>query len=264
MARLVAGGDSFVYGSELGDCFSIDPLTSKAIEQVSQFTYSALVAKKLNADYVCVARPGFSNNAIRRTVMNACVQDPAIDLALVTWSFTGRYEFRFNHDWEQISQWSITDDVEKKIRQSFQIDNPNVLQHHLDKLQKEKDLGISDFAKEFYSKVGSVKYWEIYNSLLEVVTLQQFFESRKISYLFTGVDTDIIKLSKNYSTDESISALLSLLDQTKWVWFPGDKGFYAWSKNNNYPYGTTHPLEPAHSDAADILYEHIRHLSWIS
>lgn len=264
MVKLVAGGDSFVYGSELKDCYTVDPVTSTPIEQVSQHTYSALIAKKLAVDYVCVAKSGFSNSAIRRAIMNACVQDADIKLALVTWSFTGRYEFRFAHDWEQISQWSIVDDVEKAIRQSFQNEDHGKLQHHLDKLQREKDLGISDFAKTFYRKVGSVKYWEIYNSLLEVVSLQQFFELRNIKYLFTAVDTDILKLAKNFESDESIKTLLDQIDLTKWSWFPGNKGFYGWTKINNYPYGTTHPLEPAHIDAAEILYEHIRHLGWVS
>ena len=111
MGKLVAGGDSFTYGSELKDCFRLGN-GHPPVEVYSNSSYTALLAKELNLEYVCAAHPGFSNNAIRRTVMNACTKHDDVELVLVTWSFPGRYEFKFNNDWAQISPWSTTDNAE--------------------------------------------------------------------------------------------------------------------------------------------------------
>ena len=34
-------------------------------------------------------------------------------------------------------------------------------------------------------------------------------------------------------------------------------GFDDWAKNNGYEYATSHPLNAAHSAAADIVYNHV-------
>ena len=60
---LVAGGDSFVWGSELRDEGAATP---------SNLTYSALVADALGYEYACLARPGNSNDAIARMTMVEC------------------------------------------------------------------------------------------------------------------------------------------------------------------------------------------------
>ena len=58
--NIVAGGDSFVYGSELEDC----------IRAYSHSTFPALLAK--GHSYKCVAWPGIGNDAIARRVINEC------------------------------------------------------------------------------------------------------------------------------------------------------------------------------------------------
>ena len=55
MGKLIAGGDSFTFGSELQDCYRLaDP--EKGIPEpyqvVSNLTYSALIAKELNLQYI--------------------------------------------------------------------------------------------------------------------------------------------------------------------------------------------------------------------
>jgi len=44
------------------------------------------------------------------------------------------------------------------------------------------------------------------------------------------------------------------------MWFSENRGFYTWSKDMNFPFGTTHPLEEAHVEAAHIIYEHLRYI----
>lgn len=251
MGRLIAGGDSFTYGSELADCHIND------VEVVSHLTYPALIAQELQLDYCCVAKPGYSNNAIRRTVIDACENSHSIKLVIVMWSFSNRYEFKFNDTWEQISAWSTVDSIEE-IKKNFVIDNPIVLEHHANKLKRDQNLGITDFAKSFYDHVGSNKYWEIYNFLSDVLMLQQYLELKNIPYLFTSVDETILQ-AESY-IDGSLSTLRSLIDINSWGWFNG-KGFYTWAKDMKFPFATTHPKEQAHIEAAHLIYEHLRYIS---
>lgn len=251
MGKLIAGGDSFIYGSELVDC-----IDSQGQEQVSQLTYPALIAKEAGMDYVCVARPGYSNSAIRRTVMNACEQHDDIGLVIVSWTFNGRYEFRFNNEWSQISSWTVVDDI-KEIEHKFQFDNPIVLKHHADELVKARQSGLSDFARWFYTNTDYLT--ETYDTLSNIVMLQQYLELNNIPYIFTAVDRNSIDVTVN---DESISTLQKQLGKL-WGWFD-NKGFYTWAQDMNFPFATTHPREQAHIEAAHIFYEHIRYFGWIS
>lgn len=255
MGKLIAGGDSFIYGSELADCFVEHD--GVAVEQASQLTYPALIAKELNLDYVCAARPGYSNRAICRTVMDNCEQHKEdIKLAIITWSFSGRYEFRFKDSWEQISAWTTLETVDK-IEQSFNIDNPIVLNHHAVELDRAGRIGARDFAKSYYNYVGRNAIAEAYDTLSSIVMLQQYFLLNDIPYVFSGVDRF------NFNIDDiSISTLenqlLSVLSDD-WIWF-NNKGFYTWAKDMRFPFATTHPKEPAHIEAAHIVYEHLRYI----
>lgn len=250
MGRLIAGGDSFIYGDELKDCLG---------KQASEFVYPALIAKEVGLEYICAAGSGYGNDSIRRSVMNACELYDDVELVIVQWSFACRYEFYFNQiGWHQLGNWSIIDDP-NEIKKTFKMDNPIVLQHHIDTLNKFKELGITDFAKIFFKKIASDIYYEQYNFLSEVVMLQQYLENKKIPYMFTSVNGDILRDSLGYA-DQSIKTLERLVNQQEWMWFPKQRGFYQWAIDNNFPFGTTHPLEEAHIEAAHLVYEHLRYI----
>jgi hypothetical protein len=264
---LVAGGDSFTYGSELKD--GVTPFnphgTEPAQPQVSLSTFPALLAKEFGMQYECAAYPGFSNSAIRRTTMNTCERLQDIGLVVVNWSFAGRYEFRFNYDteerwgnWYSVTPWSIIDDIEI-IKRDFKTDNPIILVHHINNLNRAKRTGVAEFAKAFYRHVGDSNYWQCYSSLSEIVLLQQYLTSKKIPYVFSMVDesilTDCLRIN-----DENITTLYNQIDFDRWISFPNNQGFYTWARDNNYPFGTTHPLELAHSDAAEIFKRKINEL----
>jgi hypothetical protein len=259
---LLAGGDSFTYGSELKDGVStFDPNGTKpACAIVSQSTFPAILARDLGMQYECVAYPGFSNSAIRRTTMNACEKLQDIGFVIVTWSFPGRYEFRFNYDteerwrnWYSITPWSIIDDI-GSIKQEFRVDDPIILAHHINNLNRAKRTGISNFAKIFYQHVGNSVYWESYNSLSEIVMLQQYLKSKNIHYIFSMVDECLLNNSK-HQMDENIATLYNQIDFNNWVSFQNAQGFFTWARDHNYLFGTTHPLEPAHIDAAKYIKE---------
>jgi len=246
---IIAAGDSFVYGSELASPAN---------------TFTAL----LGADE-CVAWPGYSNDAIARTTIERCEQG-GVSGAIVSWTFPGRYEFRFAYDtrqrkspWYSINAWTIKDDV-TDIEREFVTKNKAILDTQLETIRTAKKTGVVDFAKTFFTHVGSTEYWEVYSSLKEIVYLQNYLKVNNIPYMFTCADNSLLY---NHTVDQGDSVINSLtmqIDMNKWFWFPAGtkpnetcdpRGFYQWAKENKYPIGTTHPLELAHSDAANLMQE---------
>ena len=244
---IIAAGDSFVYGSEL---------------ESPNNTFTALLGAN-----ECVAWPGYSNDAIARTVIERCEQGNATGV-VVSWTFPGRYEFRFAYDtkqkrspWYSINAWTVKSDL-NSIGEEFVTDNNDILEQQKQTIKRAQETGVADFAETFYKHVGGSEYWEIYSSLKEIVYLQNYLVLKNIPFMFTCADNSIFN---NYTVDNADSVVTSLLaqvDHTRWFWFPGGtgsnqtktpRGFYQWAVENKYPIGTTHPLEQAHQDASKLM-----------
>jgi hypothetical protein len=256
---IVAGGDSFVYGSELADCVGME----------SASTFTALLAK--HGNYICSAWPGAGNDAIARRVIDYCENLKKDQLGVVvSWTFPGRYEFKFAYNtgqqtghWYTINAWTAVDDI-SIIKQEFVNDNEHIYQDHQRNIERAKTLGIADFADVFYRNVGSTEYWEVYSSLKEIVYLQNYLKLNHIPYMFTCADNSLLYNHTVANADASVKSLLNQLDMTRWFWFPPGaganqteqpRGFYQWAVENKYPVGTTHPLEQAHIEASKLMQE---------
>ena len=241
---IVAGGDSFVYGNELKDCDPIELPTSKP----SKTCYSALVSESYK--YVCVAEPGFANDSIARTTITACEKLKNEKLAvIVTWTFTGRYEFNFSFtdqaDWQIVNHWTVNNQFYEYNKN--QIDNIEFYSN------QAKNSNLYDFATNFYKHIGASEYWETYHSLKEIVFLQSYLKSKNIPFFFTCVDSIFLNNYSINSQDPTLCTLKNLIDFDHWFLFPNNKGFYQWAVDNKYPIGDTHPLEEAHRDAAELM-----------
>lgn len=257
---IVAGGDSFVYGSELADCTAI---------QHSNSTFPALLAQTNDYEYRCIAWPGYGNDSIARTVINYCEKNKQHDIfVVVSWTFPGRYEFRFTYDtgqrtenWCAITPWTIADDTDVFLR-DFKNNNDVELKGHQIHLERAKKTGTYDFAKTFYKHVGSSGYWEIYSSLKEIVYLQNYLKVNRIGYLFTCASTDLFLNYTLENKEEYCTNLHKQIDFDYWFIFSNTTplGFYQWADFNKYPIGVTHPLEQAHRDAADLMKEKFNEL----
>jgi hypothetical protein len=259
---IVAGGDSFVYGSELNDCR--DNVMDSAYGH-SMNTFPALLAN--GNEYYCTAWPGYGNDSIARNVIKTC-ETVTADFVIVSWTFPGRYEFRFDYDtkqrtgnWYTITPWTIEtlDNIQKEYNNTSH--DSGIHFDHVKNSERAKSTGIADFAKTFYSHVGS-EYWEIYSSLKEVVYLQNYLKANGIRYLFTCADNSLMYNSTVVSGDDNIWSLFNQVDFTHWFWFPEGtnpqdtqtpRGFYQWAIENKYPVGVTHPLEQAHQEAAKLM-----------
>jgi hypothetical protein len=244
---IIAAGDSFVYGSELAS---------------PNNTFTVL----LGADE-CVAWPGFGNDAIARTAIERCEQG-GVTGVIVSWTFPGRYEFRFAYDtkqkrspWYSINSWTIKSDLDS-IKEEFVTKNAGVLIEQKQTIERARATGVADFADVFYRHVGGSEYWEIYSSLKEIVYLQNYLVIKDIPFMFTCADNSIFNNYTVNSADSVIASLLNQIDHSRWFWFPKGqgsnqtetpRGFYQWAVENKYAMGTTHPLEQAHKDASILM-----------
>ena len=182
---LVAGGDSFVYGSELQD-----HVVSK---HPSNSSFTALLANNANLEYQCVAWPGNSNSGITRMTMLACEQLLAKHrqpVVVVSWTFANRYEFRFNYNtrhrnspWYSITPWNIKDF--NNINTEVITPNDHSMHHQVQHNAVAAITGVADFAKTFYMHIGDNEYYELYNSFKEFLLLQNYLTNKNIPYLFT-------------------------------------------------------------------------------
>jgi hypothetical protein len=261
---IVAGGDSFIHGSELAD---------QKPNRASMSTIPALLSKSVGADYVCVATPGNANNAIARQVMDYCETYKENKMfVFVMWSFVHRFEFIFNYrfgqrntPWHSINLWDIVDDV-ATLKKEFSNNNEVVFDHLVNHRAQSDITGLTEFSKTFYKHVGNNEYYEFYSSLKEIVFLQNYLELRKIPFMFTFADTHF-KDSEQITRHLNDASMRTLYNQVKWDhWyeFPAGtekhetltpRGFYQWAVENKYQVGTTHPLEQAHADAAQLMQE---------
>lgn len=260
MKVVVGCGDSFVFGTELRDQTYGTP---------SKNTFPALLAQDAGLPYACTAKAGASNSTIARHTLNYCETHKDIEKYLiVSWTFANRFEFKFEESnwsndggWESINVWNLQEAEE--IRNQFKNFDEKTLQDQLRTNARFKRTGLYEFSKSFFKHVASYEYWETYNSLRDIVLLQNYLDLNKISYIFTFADNSLIDNYTTNNPDTSISSLLNQIKLPDWFSFSGDpnmdgkhrKGFYQWALENKYKIGATHPLEGAHADAAQLMKE---------
>jgi hypothetical protein len=231
--RLIAGGDSFVWGSELID----HKHGGQGGHSLS--TFPALLAAQHGLDYECVAIPGSGNDSIARRMIEACHDQDDV-VVLVSWTWSARYEFWITQKerWETIS--------------SAQYE------------RKDDSAGLSrDFIQTYFNHVGFSDYWETYSSLREMMRLQDHLTARRIPYLFTLADNWFEKAFCLREPDKVMGSMYHNLDWRRWFFFPqGERypktttprGFYQWAVEEKYQQGPQlHPLEAAHKQAAKLM-----------
>jgi len=240
MTVLIAGGDSFTYGSELPS---------------QEHAWANIVAQRKGWNMCNTARPAASNSSIRRNVMNAVNKYKDLDLFVaVMWSFPNRYEFRFAYDtghvdspWYSINPWTYND---QNFEDHFHNKDDGVLQAQQANRANAEATGISDFAKSYVENVAQTEYWELYTSWCEIVMLQNYLDNHDIAYAFLCVDNSLFEC--NSGMDTTLSTLRQSIH-----WFAHDEGMYTWAKRTEQPFYTTHPQESAHVEWINMLYDRI-------
>ena len=231
--RLIAGGDSFVWGSELEDH------KHGGHGGHSQSTFPAILAKQYKLDYECVALPGSGNDSIARRVIEACHNQDDIAV-LVSWTWSARYEFWI----QQRERWETISSAQYERR--------------------DDSAGLSkDFIQTYFNDVGFSDYWETYTSLREITRLQDHLTARRIPHLFTISDNWFEKVHCLREPDPIMRSMYHHIDWSKWFFFPEGlkypktttpRGFYQWAVEERYEQGPQlHPLEAAHKQATKLM-----------
>jgi len=252
--KFIAGGCSFTFGHELSDD------ERGKIPSKNSWAHGLYGHGKPRGDYICTAYPGSGNSGIARRVFNAVANLEDVECVVVMWSFLSRYDWAMprhkdleNTRWASISPW----DTNSGNEEAFKNLAGSETQQEQWKFRREafEDTGIKDFAESIY-KYAANQYHETYLSWKSIIWLQNILEKKEIPYMFTLADNtlfyDVFKPHKDQ--DPLMTALHNEIDFTKWFSF-GDRmmGFNQWALLNDYPRGTTHPLDEAHRDAVQLM-----------
>jgi hypothetical protein len=238
--RVISFGDSFIYGSELVDDFgtitsetvvcNIDKYpekykilyqratgqdSTKFDERASQLTWPALLAKSINASYLCLASPGASNQTILRQILSQLDNLSPDDFVIIGWTYINRWDFFSDNEWVTIRP-----------------DSTNQL-------------------SKVYLKYMQSELWDKFETLKSMVLVSSLLRDRGIGNLITCQDTLIF--DSEFNTDLYITSLQKEVCNDV-VWF-NNTGFYDWAVSQNFPCGEEngHPLEEAHQAAFEYI-----------
>jgi hypothetical protein len=263
MPLLISGGDSFTWGSELGD----DKFDSHE-HTPSKQTWSALLAQKFAMDYVCVAKPGGANNTISRRVIKAINDNKDAKLYVaIMWTFTHRSEIRLRnmhpyntivHDPVVASRFDIDDywinfnawhglpfDEKMEFFPKDMSDESRVFfreQH--DKLT---EIGMVQASDNFYKVTGDYSYHN-YNSLKEIMLIELYCKSKNIPFFFCSASSELFKSQKP-------NVLESGLYDLSWDKWHRSDAFSEWAIN--YPKCGNHPGHKAHLEWSKLVFSKV-------
>ena len=241
--NIVSFGDSFTFGNELPDD-NPGPSTK---------TWAGKLAYKFDRYYECRAEGGNSNSAIARSVIDwlAHKQEDQKCMAMIMWSFPGRYEYLFNHDkqWHNVTPWEADPDIDV-LKKQYKNFNEETYKENKEKLEKIKGTPIQFHAKSHFEHIDSHEYAS-YMSMKDILLVQNTLKAYNIPYMFCFAHNSIFNL------EPSNTLIYSLLDQNKWFQFKENLGFMQWAEEQNYKFGSTHPLEEAHEEAANLMHDWI-------
>jgi len=250
---LLTGGCSFTFGHELSDDENGKKPSSK--------TWSALLANEVGANYFSVAYPGSGNAGIARRVFEYITNNKSEDIFVaVMWTFTSRYDWAMPRNamlektrWTTITPWDTSDnqaEVQKTLATS-----ETQLEVWKKRRKNMQDTGVGPFADALY-RYAANQYHETYLSWKNIVWLQNILEKKKIPYFFTLADNTLFwdEFNPLNEIDSLLNGLYNEIDFANWhVFGERQMGFNQWAWLNDYPRGTTHPLDLAHEDAAKLM-----------
>ena len=252
MSKFIAGGCSFTLGNELSD--DVDGKTP------SNKSWAKLLADRTEMEYMCTAFGGLGNSAIARRVFNAVANNTDINCVVVMWSFLSRYDWAMPRHkalegtrWTSISPWDTNAGNEEAFR-SLAGSEPQQ-EHWRTRRDTFAETGVRPFAEAIYKHAAN-QYHETYLSWKSIIWLQNILEKKKIPFMFTLADNTLFydEQKQHKDQDNFMTALHGEIDFTKWFSF-GERmmGFNQWALLNDYPRGTTHPLDEAHRDAIMLM-----------
>jgi len=215
-------GCSFIYGTDLSD----NPTATK----FSQLTWPALMAKKLNADYECYARPGSGNLQIADRVLN---ESASKGLPLYT------------RDAYYVINWTWIDRFDY-------VDPYGVIKPDDNKWQSWNTLRPSDSGslETMYYKNLHSEYRDKLKTLITIKSVINHLIESNIKFMMTYQDELIF--DRQWNTSPGVMELQDYV-RPHMTTFEG-KSFLEWSRAQGFEISPTlHPLDEAHAHACEYI-----------
>ena len=251
--NIIAGGCSFTRGNELSDD------TLRKGKSPSNKTWAKGLSDLVQGNYFCTANYGVGNSAIARRIFDYIAKNKT-DMVVVMWTFVSRYDWamprsKYLEDtrWASITPW----DTKDKQAEVFKTLANSETQQEQYKLRRDQldSTGVKQFADALY-RYAANEYNEVYLSWKSIIWLQNILEKKNIKYFFTLADNTLFynEMTPHSQIDPFMENLHKEIDFTNWFSF-GERmmGFNQWATLNDYPRGTTHPLDEAHKDAVQLM-----------
>jgi hypothetical protein len=219
--NLKSFGCSFIYGSELSD----EVLWDKAIgrkSRHSELTWPAHLARHLNYNYLCYARPGAGNFQIaERALTHLATNESA--LFVINWTFIDRFDYvNLNNPdiWPGSMPWSTLMPIDE-----------------------------TDLANTYYKQLHS-EIRDKLTTLMSVKLVLDTLKQKNCPFVMTYMDD--LMFDKQWHTTPAITDIQDYI-QLHMTRFDG-LNLQQWSKKNGYPITSIgHPLEQAHAAAGQLM-----------
>jgi hypothetical protein len=221
--NLKSFGCSFIYGSELSDEVLWDKTIGRHAKH-SKSTWPAHLARHLNYNYLCYARPGAGNLQIaERALTHLATNEQA--LFVINWTFIDRFDY-------------------------FMLDNPNKFyDNEWNEWATLMPIDETDLAKTYYKQLHSEirdKLTTLMNIKLVVDTLKQ----KNCPFIMTYMDD--LMFDTRWHTTPAITDIQDYI-RPHMTQFDG-LTLQQWTKKNGYPITSIgHPLEQAHAAAGQLM-----------
>lgn len=219
--KIKSFGCSFIYGSELHN-----ELRDDCWSEPSRFAWPALVAKKLNVEYQCFAVPGSGNLQIFEKILNHAVTENGNAFYIIGWTWIERFDYTVadsNPEWGDSWQTICPAAIDNNSRFYYK-----------------------NIHSEFRDKLTSLTY---------IALAIRILKENNIPFLMTYQDP--LMLDQQWNVSAGGKFLQNQISQCMTA-FDGCT-FLDWARQNNFPISELwHPLEEAHSAAADYMLDQVQ------
>ena len=213
--KIKSFGCSFIYGSDLADDgYNTDECTP------SQNTWPALIAKDIQVEYCCYAKPASGNLQILESILGQISTSTSDDLFVIGWTWIDRFDFTdYTDSWRTL----LPVDTEHEAK--------------------------------FYYKYLHSQYRDKLTTCIHIRTAIDALNAAKIPFLMTYMDELMFEVK--YHTSPALEYTQKYI-WPYMTTFQGHS-FLEYSKINNYAISDNwHPLESAHKSAAKLMIRNIK------
>ena len=218
--NLKSFGCSFIYGTDLAD-----DGRGYLVASPSQLTWPSLLAKDLNYNYECYARPGAGNLRILEKILNQ-VSISEHDVFVVGWTWIDRFDYTAKPTGPTPQSERIGNEVWKTV------------------MPIDTDSKALNYYRDLHSQ-----YRDKFTNLVYIKTAIDILKQKNIPFIMTYMDN---LLFETYTQTPSVKELQDYI--LPYMTTFNGQTFLEYSKENGFPISETlHPLEPAHQAAFKLI-----------